>query len=168
MPSRYLFPNRFALVDGDNVFDTNAPSGKGPMRSYTTVDTAGCSCEQIIDELGVGLGHNMFGCSISVMDDWLAYLDERSCGNCVTNNDGPGCEVSACEATVCDVDPFCCNVTWDSLCADQAIDMCSPDLCLALPAPVRNSVFRSGRIVRPMAEPVSKDPNYVPPPPKVE
>ena len=65
-----LGKNRFALIDDDFDFDTNAPNGKGPGRSYTTIDTAGCSCTQIIDALGLGAGHSKFGCSISAMDDW--------------------------------------------------------------------------------------------------
>ncbi len=65
-----LGPNRFALIDSDFDFDTIAPNGRGPGRSYSTVDTAGCSCTQIVDALGLGEGHRMFGCSISVMDDW--------------------------------------------------------------------------------------------------
>lgn len=66
--------NRFALVDGDGTFDTNAPRGRGPRRSFTIEDTAGCSCEQIIDELGAGMGHSFFGCSISLMEEWIASL----------------------------------------------------------------------------------------------
>ncbi|MDH3432051.1 MAG: hypothetical protein OEQ14_18785, partial [Gammaproteobacteria bacterium] len=44
-----LGTNRFALTDSDFEFDTNAPNGQGPGRSYSTLDTAGCSCSQIID-----------------------------------------------------------------------------------------------------------------------
>jgi hypothetical protein len=71
VPSRSLGVNRFALVDGDDVFDTKSPKGKGPRRSYTTADTAGCSCTQIIEAQGLGKGHTKFGCSISAMDDWV-------------------------------------------------------------------------------------------------
>ena len=67
---RELGKNRFALIDDDFDFDTNAPNGTGPGRSYSTVDTAGCSCTQIIDALGLGEGHSKFGCSIGVMDNW--------------------------------------------------------------------------------------------------
>ncbi len=70
VPTLSLGVNRFADVDGDGVFDTTLPRGKGPMRSYDLFDTAGCSCEQIIDELELGLGHVKFGCSISAMDEW--------------------------------------------------------------------------------------------------
>ncbi len=74
VPTVRLGTNRWALTDGDLEFDTKAPNGKGPGRSYSTEDTAGCSCEQIIDELGLGNGHTKFGCSISAMDDWVALV----------------------------------------------------------------------------------------------
>ena len=34
-------------------------------------DTRGCSCEQIIDKLGLGKGHRKFGCSPGVVDCWV-------------------------------------------------------------------------------------------------
>jgi len=71
-----ILVNHFALFDGDFSFDTTAPygGGAGPGRSYTTTDTGGCSCEQIIVEQGLGRGHVMKGCSISAMDDWVALV----------------------------------------------------------------------------------------------
>jgi hypothetical protein len=45
-------------------------------------------------------------------------------GDCFSSNGSPGCDdVECCEA-VCAVDPFCCDVTWDGLCASQALDIC--------------------------------------------
>ena len=75
LPTRSLGVNRFALVDGDGDFDTTPPNGVGPRRSYTTADTAGCSCTQIIEALGLGDGHAKFGCSISAMDDWVELVN---------------------------------------------------------------------------------------------
>ena len=48
------------------------------------------------------------------------------CGDCnVPDPDFlPGCSDPVCEAIVCSVDPFCCDVTWDQICADEAIDLC--------------------------------------------
>jgi hypothetical protein len=62
-PTRELGTNRWALVDEDGNFDTNLPNGrgKGLDRSFTLGDTAGCSCEQIIDLLDLGKGHERFG-----------------------------------------------------------------------------------------------------------
>ena len=72
VPTVRLGTNRWALVDDDFEFDTTAPNGKGPGRSYSTADTGGCSCEQIIGALGLGAGQEKFGCSISTMDGWVA------------------------------------------------------------------------------------------------
>ena len=74
MPQEQLGKNRFALSDGDFDFDTNAPRGTGPGRGYSTLDTAGCSCSQIIDAQGLGDGHKKFGCSIGVMDNWTKLM----------------------------------------------------------------------------------------------
>ena len=73
VPTVKLKPNRWALTDSDLTFDT-IKKGKPTSRSYTTTDTGGCSCEQIIDELDLGNGHRKHGCSNGVMDRWVAHL----------------------------------------------------------------------------------------------
>jgi hypothetical protein len=75
VPTVKLGTNRWALTDGNFDFDTTAPKGKGPDRSYSTTDTAGCSCEQIIEAQGLGQGHTKFGCSIDVMDGWVSFVN---------------------------------------------------------------------------------------------
>lgn len=75
VPSRRLGINRWALTDDDTVFDTRSPLGVGPRKSFTTDDTGGCSCEQIITALGLGQGHERFGCSISAMEEWVALVN---------------------------------------------------------------------------------------------
>ncbi len=72
VPTKRLGRNRFALLDGDTVFDTLRPRGTGPGLAFTVEETAGCSCEQIIAALGLGKGHERFGCSISAMKEWVA------------------------------------------------------------------------------------------------
>jgi hypothetical protein len=39
--------------------------------------------------------------------------------NCFTTH-GPGCNEPCIEASVCAVDPFCCSVSWDSICVGEA------------------------------------------------
>lgn len=41
---------------------------------------------------------------------------EQGGGNCCDPNSFPGCEEPMTEACVCQVDPFCCEVSWDSAC----------------------------------------------------
>jgi hypothetical protein len=61
---------------GTLTFDTvSVGVGNGPGRNYNTSDTAGCSCEQIIEIQGLGDGHSNHGCSISAMDDWLDLVN---------------------------------------------------------------------------------------------
>jgi hypothetical protein len=75
VPSVKLNPNHWALFDADVEFDTVIKGkGKGPNRSYWIEDTAGCSCEQIIEAQGLGGGHAKHGCSISAMDDWVEFV----------------------------------------------------------------------------------------------
>ena len=70
-----LNPNHWALTDGDFEFDTVVKGkGNGPGRSYSTFDTAGCSCEQIVEAQGLGNGHSKHGCSIGVMDNWVELV----------------------------------------------------------------------------------------------
>jgi len=75
VPTVQLNPNHWALTDSDSAFDTFIKGkDKGPNRSYIIEDTAGCSCEQIIEAQGLGGGHAKHGCSISAMDDWIELV----------------------------------------------------------------------------------------------
>jgi len=75
VPTDSLGTNRFADIDGDGIFDTTAPRGKGPRKSFDIRDTAGCSCEQIIEEQGLGDCHTKFGCSIGAMKNWISLVN---------------------------------------------------------------------------------------------
>ncbi|MFC1737678.1 hypothetical protein ACFL1G_01340 [Planctomycetota bacterium] len=43
-------------------------------------------------------------------------------GNCCYPHPWPGCDDPICEASVCSYDPYCCDVMWDSLCAQEALN----------------------------------------------
>ena len=47
--------------------------------------------------------------------------------NCFFSNGSPGCDDAECEAIVAAIDPFCVDVTWDSICADEALTSCTID-----------------------------------------
>jgi putative metal-binding protein len=74
VPTQSLGVNRHADTDGDGIFNTVRPNGNGNGKTYTVVDTGGCSCEQIIAALGLGQGHVKFGCSSGAMDEWVSYV----------------------------------------------------------------------------------------------
>jgi hypothetical protein len=64
-----LGQTRYALRNG--VKFSMGPKAK---IEFTTSDTAGCSCEQIVAALGVGKGHLKYGCSKGVMKAWTLNL----------------------------------------------------------------------------------------------
>ena len=74
VPSSRLLPNHYALVDGDSMFDTQPVAGAGGHGPFSIQQTAGCSCEQISDYLGIGKGHTKHGCSVGVMRTWVQGL----------------------------------------------------------------------------------------------
>ena len=47
-------------------------------------------------------------------------------GGCFVSNGSPGCECEECESIVVALDPFCCNVIWDGICAGEATQYCLP------------------------------------------
>jgi len=76
VPTRELGTNRFALVDDDRIFDTKSSRGRGPQVTFDIFDTAGCSCEQIIDKQELGNGHTKYGCSLGEMEEWLDWVSQ--------------------------------------------------------------------------------------------
>ena len=75
VPTVKLNPGHWSLSDDNFDFDTVIKGkGVGTGRSYSTADTAGCSCEQIIAALDLGDGHTKHGCSISSMDEWVELV----------------------------------------------------------------------------------------------
>ena len=46
--------------------------------------------------------------------------DDVNSGDCCIANGTPGCDRKECCAAICAADPFCCDNSWDILCADAA------------------------------------------------
>ena len=74
VPTISLGVNRFADVNGDGKFETVPPGRRAPKRAFTIVETAGCSCAQIITELELGKGHRKYGCTVDTMTEWIATV----------------------------------------------------------------------------------------------
>ena len=69
------------MVDDDFVFDTVTKPGKRPKLHATTVDTGGCSCEQIIEKFGLGEGKRKYGCSKGIMKKWISIVESENSGD---------------------------------------------------------------------------------------
>lgn len=55
-------------------------------------------------------------------------------GDCCTESEAPGCTNPTCEACVCNLDAFCCDTAWDTICVAEAEVDCAAD-CNCAPAP---------------------------------
>ncbi|MHC5026555.1 MAG: M12 family metallo-peptidase [Planctomycetota bacterium] len=54
-------------------------------------------------------------------------------GDCCEPNGSPGCSDVPCCSIICSTDAFCCDNTWDAICGDAAIDLCSVCQFVACP-----------------------------------
>jgi hypothetical protein len=61
-------------------------------------------------------------------DGFCGICDGGPCGpgagDCCVANGTPGCDDVNCCQLVCSIDPFCCDVAWDGICANEADDLC--------------------------------------------
>ncbi len=56
-----------------------------------------------------------------LLGGWGSCASSNAC----FSNGGIGSDQPGCTKCVCEIDPFCCNVLWDSLCAAEAADQCN-------------------------------------------
>lgn len=82
-------------------------------------DCGGCS--QDLDGDGV-VGGSDVGAFLAA---WGACPEPPNpLGNCDEPHAEPGCTDSECETVVCEIDSFCCTVTWDNACVEKALANC--------------------------------------------
>ena len=68
--------------------------------------------------------------TVSTRADWIEGLiahwcfdpceDAQGSSDCCAAHGTPGCEDPTCAASVCSYDPYCCEVEWDGICANEA------------------------------------------------
>ena len=108
------------------------PSGPDPTDCCFSGDKQGCNdptCEETVCAI------DPF-CCVAFWDSHCVSLAcaDPSCfegclgggcsgpsgSNCCLSHDTPGCTDSVCEALICEIDPYCCNVEWDGPCIREA------------------------------------------------
>ncbi len=108
------------------AYDTSGCTtcGDGNVAGTESCDGANLDGENC-SSLGYDAGS--LGC-----DDGCGF-DDSGCfdnTNCCFANGSPGCEEGAVQACVCALDSYCCNVTWDGQCVQEAVDDCGAQCSL--------------------------------------
>lgn len=117
-----IYPTDGSAAAGETLFDPFAfqvdASGNVEVAVYQAWDD----------------GTGMAGGSVVTADCFFTLAGEvpagcdGATGSCSEVHPEPGCDDLTCCAIVCDAaaggDPFCCEVSWDSTCVDNAIALC--------------------------------------------
>jgi hypothetical protein len=98
------------------------PEGVGSLAVFNGQNIHGTWRLKVIDHAGADTG--------AIRTLRLAFSSYFGCGNpgngsCYEPHGGLGCNNAACCAAVCALDPFCCDTSWDGICAGEAADICA-------------------------------------------
>ena len=126
----------YDLADAASVFyndiDTEGGSSGSPVLKVSTNQVvaihtnAGCNTDGTGNNSGTRIDNaglqNALANPIGICAG--PFCGDAAAGSCYEVNGNQGCNNTACCQTVCAADVFCCNVNWDSLCVDQAFELC--------------------------------------------
>ena len=102
-----------------NCYESNGSPGCNVFDCCVAVcEIDGFCCDNTWDSICAGEAADICG-----------NCGDPNAGGCFVSNGTPGCDDSACCEPTCADDPFCCNVSWDSLCADEAAGLCGFAQC---------------------------------------
>jgi hypothetical protein len=89
------------------------------------------TCEFIVPADCVNAGGTPQGSGTTCESVVCIPICGEGAGDCFVNNGTPGCDDVECCLAVCAQDPFCCDVSWDGICADEALITCDsePSAC---------------------------------------
>ncbi len=73
-PSFGLAESRYAVLDDSGVFSTAMSDGNIRHGALTLDDTAGCTCAQLIEAMGLGASHQRYGCTEFALQEWISSL----------------------------------------------------------------------------------------------
>jgi hypothetical protein len=89
----------------------------GPLSGPFAPDPYCCNTEWDLNCVDIARSVPDCGCGFSCGDPCA--------GDCCQPHDNPSCNDLVCCTAVCDIDPYCCDVVWDAVCAQVARDTCN-------------------------------------------
>ena len=103
---------------GDCLIDNGSPFCDDPICCNTVCSVQPFCCDVTWDINCAALAEKL-------CDGGGSFVcGEIGAGDCFQPNGSPACQDFQCCDTVCQLDPFCCDVMWDDVCADLAQTLC--------------------------------------------
>ncbi len=124
LPSGSAISTVYAVVNGRTV-DAKAVAGRQLIDKGTTVDPLPVL---VLGQETLRGAQSVYAPRAGAIQASGNRTIQGGDSDCCIANGTPGCDDPACEATVCAADAFCCDTSWDSICAGEAEDLCG-DLC---------------------------------------
>ncbi|MFM1821774.1 MAG: hypothetical protein RI967_40 [Planctomycetota bacterium] len=118
-----------ASINCDNIDAPNCPAPGSPLVVH---GNPGCNdvlcCEAVcaVDPICCSFGWSD-RCVQVAKTVCSSFGGCPGVGNCDESHTTPGCQDATCCTIVCEIDPFCCEVQWNSTCAGYARDVCVPE-----------------------------------------
>jgi hypothetical protein len=96
---------------------------------YTAHGTPHCEDQECCDAVcavdAFCCSNQWDGVCVNEANDICNSCGGSATGSCYVAHDHPHCNDTACCDTVCALDAFCCNTQWDSICVNEALDLCA-------------------------------------------
>jgi len=132
-----LLQNPGLIVSGTHI-TVSGPAGQGEQlvasEIYFPVQQGGGTCGNSV----CGSGEFCCNPSCGICAPFGGACTEQACHPCGHSECDAGASLesscSSCATKVCNADPFCCNNAWDSLCVQQAGQLCN-NTCAPPPPP---------------------------------
>lgn len=70
--------------------------------------------------------NDKYAVKVTCTDEGCGPVCDASAGPCYQFHKGIGCNDVACCESTCALEPTCCTMQWDQVCADTAIELCAP------------------------------------------
>jgi CSLREA domain-containing protein len=108
---------------------TSAACGLGAGSCYVENGTIGClnddCCDLVCDIDAYCCQTTWDPLCVQEALDLCGNCGAQTAGACHWSNGSPGCYEGDCCETICVLDDYCCDMSWDALCAEQARATCT-------------------------------------------
>jgi len=129
------FRTKLAIYSSCGGSPIATSEGSAERNAYLNLEAAFAGQQFYVEVSSLAGGSGAFDLAVALVQGGCP-----GAGDCFSDNGTPGCDdtcsaapCGGCCATVCAVDSFCCDTSWDGICAGEAMS-----LCVVVPVDLKN------------------------------